>query len=577
MTTITNLNDLKTQIKNTVDLKAYLEKEGIIFRKKSGSNWQALCPFHNEKTPSFTVSDTSQSYHCFGCGKHGDIFSYIQETESVSWKESVIYLAREYHIQYELNKDDSKKYSQYARAYDLLDDLANYYKMKFNELADSHPAKKMIADRNLDYTSAEYGYAPESQKDQLDYMTQKGYTHDELKALGLMYDKGYLQQVNRLIFIIRNYMGKVIGFTGRALTQKDIESRKYINSTDSIVFHKKNVVYNINNAKKQANKDKLIYLVEGQFDVAAMTAHGYTNTVAISGTAFTNEQLRDILKAVGENGNIVLLLDDDEAGQKAANKIFREHSSIQTRLYQINLIEGQDPCDYLQTHDKLPKMETFVEKAYLKIRNSFNYSSISDKTEFITTLQTELTQYIKDSILREQYLRRACSYVGFAYDQIQVIIDNKSDKDTITQQIQEATNSSKNNDSNTYILLALNILFSYPEYFKCELKKAISKDKFNKTMRILARDVFQLNKKLVPENYEDNSPEQKMVRAILAHPFDNLDERDIKTQYYYLLDKAIEIKNKEREAEKKRRILTALEGDSDPEVIKSLLSELSNK
>ena len=133
MTIITNLNDLKTQIKNTVDLKAYLEKEGIIFRKKSGSNWQALCPFHNEKTPSFTVSDTSQSYHCFGCGKHGDIFSYIQETESVSWKESVIYLAREYHIQYELNKDDSKKYSQYARAYDLLDDLANYYKMKFNE------------------------------------------------------------------------------------------------------------------------------------------------------------------------------------------------------------------------------------------------------------------------------------------------------------------------------------------------------------------------------------------------------------------------------------------------------------
>ena len=86
--------------------------------------------------------------------------------------------------------------------------------------------------------------------------------------------------------------------------------------------------------------------------MAAMTAHGYTNTVAISGTAFTNEQLRDILKAVGENGNIVLLLDDDEAGQKAANKIFREHSSIQTRLYQINLIEGQDPCDYLQTHDK---------------------------------------------------------------------------------------------------------------------------------------------------------------------------------------------------------------------------------
>ena len=459
----------------------------------------------------------------------------------------------------------------------MLEDLANYYKMKFNELADSHPAKKMITERNLDYNSAEYGYAPESQKDQLDYMTQKGYTHDELKSLGLMYDKGYLQQVNRLIFIIRNYMGKVIGFTGRALTQKDIESRKYINSTDSIVFHKKNVVYNINNAKKQANKDKLIYLVEGQFDVAAMTAHGYTNTVAISGTAFTNEQLRDIMKAVGENGNIVLLLDDDEAGQKAANKIFREHSSIQTRLYQINLIEGQDPCDYLQTHDKLPKMETFVEKAYLKIRNSFNYSSISDKTEFITTLQTELTQYIKDSILREQYLRRACSYVGFAYDQIQVIIDNKSDKDTIAQQIQEATNSSKSNDSNTYILLALNILFSYPEYFKGELTKAISKDKFNKIMRILARDVFQLNKKLVPENYEDNSPEQKMVRAILAHPFDNLDERDIKTQYYYLLDKAIEIKNKEREAEKKRRILTALEGASDPEVIKSLLSELSNK
>ena len=125
--------------------------------------------------------------------------------------------------------------------------------------------------------------------------------------------------------------------------------------------------------------------------------------------------------------------------------------------------------------------------------------------------------------------------------------------------------------------MALNILFSYPEYFKGELKKAISKDKFNKTMRILARDVFQLNKKLVPENYEDNSPEQKMVKAILSHPFDNLDERDIKTQYYYLLDKAIEIKNKEREAEKKRRILTALEGASDPEVIKSLLSELSNK
>lgn len=573
---INNLNDLKIYIKNTIDLKDYLEKEGVNFTKRSGSNWQALCPFHNEKTPSFTVSDTSQSYHCFGCGKHGDIFTYIQENESVSWKESVIYLAREYHISYELNNEDSKKYSQYARAYDLLEDLANYYKLKFNELTDEHPAKKMITGRNLSYDSAEYGYAPESQSDQINYMLSKGYTKDELKALGLMYDKGYLQQVNRLIFVIRNYMGKVVGFTGRGLTQKDIESRKYINSTDSIIFHKKNIVYNINNAKKQANKEKLIYLVEGQFDVAAMTAHGYTNTVAISGTAFTNEQLRDILRAVGENGNIVLLLDDDSAGQKAAYKIFREHSSIQNKLYQINLIEGQDPCDYLQSHNTLPEKELFIEKAYLRIRNQFNYSSIEDKTNFITELQTNLTQYIKDKILREQYLRRACSYVGFSYEQIQVIIDKKTDKDTINQELKEATNTSKKNDSNTYLLLALNILFTYPEYFKNELKKAIPKDKFNKSMRILAKDVFQLQKKLVPENYKEGSAESKMVEAILAHPFANLDERDINTQYYYLLNKAFELKEKNKKAEKRRKILTALEGASDPEVIKGLLSELSN-
>lgn len=574
MEQITSLNDLKIQIKNTVDLRDYLENDGIRLKRSSGQNWVGLCPFHNEKTPSFTVNESYQNYHCFGCGKHGDIFSYIQETEAVSWKDSVIYLAKEYNISYKLN-NDSKKYEKYSRAYALVEELKKFYIQEFNRLTDNHPAKKMITERKLDYTSAEYGYAPASSADTINYMVSKGFTKEEMIELGLAYESGYTQQTNRLIFFINNYMGKTVGFTGRALAQKDIETRKYVNSSDSIIFHKKNVVFNIDKAKKSASQKKEIYLVEGQFDVAAMSAHGYENVVAISGTAFTNEQLKEITRAVGPDGNIILLLDDDSAGRKAAHKIFSEHSSIHNNLFQITLKEGEDPCDYLQHTESLPEKESYIEKTYNLIKSKYTFNNIQSKTEFIAEIQTHITQYIKNPILKEQYLRRACSYVGFSYDKIQVISNSKADKDTLVEKIEQTQDSTSKKDYLIYYIRALNILFTYSDYFK-KHPTEMNIDKLSLPMKKIAADFFKGRiKTIMPDYYEEKSPEWTICQLLIKLPAQELDEREIYSQYIAFLNHAERLKKAEERERKNRFVLENISSAKNNDTILEVLKELN--
>lgn len=566
---ITTLKELTVTIKNTVDLKDYLESTGIHFKSQSGGSWLALCPFHNEKTPSFRVSSTYQTYRCFGCGANGDIFTYVQEKEQLNWKETVTYIADENGIRYELDEDkgDKEKYSQLTRAYFIMQTLSEFFENKFKSLDDYHPAKQMVAGRKVSYTSASYGFAPENSKETLDYLHKKGIKNEELKSLGLLNDYGYFQQANRLTFTICNYMGKPVGFTGRAISEKDVSTRKYVNSTESIIYHKKSLVYNLDKAKSSISKNKSVYVVEGQFDVAALVNKNVENVVGVSGTAFTEEQLKEILKPL-QDGKIILVLDSDSAGLASMDKIFRSFPHIQNQLYTINLPEGQDPCDYLMNNDKLPNEVSYIENKYLSIRNNHQFNTIQSKTAFLDELQKELTQFIKNNLVKEQYLRRACVYIGVNYNDL-VILGKSSDN--IETNIESIIPEKKSNQAISYYLKSLALILKY-KHEVAELK-FMKREDFPDKFYPLLREVL-IKDRIILENYEEHSALWVGLSELQKVEVPDLEIEELESKYNAYINFAKKLEKTNKRNELKSSIAQTVEEMNDSENLAKLVDEL---
>lgn len=397
------------EVKSKLNIVDIIEAEGIVSKVEGAHSFSALCPFHNERTPSFKFSEQHQNFRCFGCGKAGDVLTFYAERHSISRVEAAEHFALELGIKTE----DSDKFKKHNRQLEICKHAEAFFKDNFNKLPESHPAKQEILNRNLVITD-DFGFAPDSPYALINHLTSKGFSTEELKEIGFISEKNNVQQRNRLIFFIRNYMGNTIGFTGRALG-KDVDGFKYVNSKTSEVYNKSHVLYNIENAKNMSRKKEFIFVAEGQFDVIAMKQKGFENTIAASGTAISKQQISEIKRAIGEKGRIILILDGDAAGKKAMDSVFKTYPELHGSLYIITLPEGQDPCDYLKNNVRLPKAEEYIGERYREIQKRHNLSTPDDRANFLKEIEQEIVKFIKKPILKNEYLKQAYSTIGVQY------------------------------------------------------------------------------------------------------------------------------------------------------------------
>ena len=322
--------------------------------QQKGRNYVAVCPFHNDSNPSLTVSQEKQIYKCFSCNASGNVFTFVQEYEKIGFLEAVRKVCELTNQRVEgfekvIKKNEVPKEKQVL--YNLLNDLGNFYsynlKNSSNKEAYEYIKNRGLEDKYLD----EYrvGYAPYESEKTIKFLKAKGYSNDDIlnsgvgiEANGTIYDR----YNGRLVFPLFDTYNRIIGFSARKLPSSKDEA-KYVNTTETPLFHKSNVLYNYYQAEKISRKIGFCYVLEGFMDVLALVRSGIPNAIAIMGTALTNEHI-EMLKKL--NCEIRLCFDNDRAGQEATLKNLALLKRTQLKVRVVNALnQNKDPDEILKT------------------------------------------------------------------------------------------------------------------------------------------------------------------------------------------------------------------------------------
>lgn len=386
--------------------------------KKSGANYFGLCPFHNERTPSFAVNPSGQFYHCFGCGKGGGVINFIMEIENLSYPDAVRFLANRAGIQMpeETFDRDSRKR---ARLLSANKDAARWY---YEQL--STPGGKRCTDymagRGISPSVARrfgLGYAPERGGFQ-QAMREKGYTDWELLDADLIRkgDRGFYDTFrDRLMFPIIDVRGQVIGFSGRTLGES---GAKYLNSRDTLVFNKGRNLFALNLAKK--SKAGYIILSEGNIDIVALHQAGFDSAVASLGTSLTPEQARLLSRYTGE---VILCYDNDGAGIKASQRAIGILERLDLKVRVLRLTGAKDPDEYIRTRgpeafrNLLEGSEDQVDYRLNSVKAKYDLSRDEEKVSYLREA-TALVASLPGSVERQVYAIRVAGEAGVGQDAV---------------------------------------------------------------------------------------------------------------------------------------------------------------
>jgi len=396
--------------------------------KKAGREYQACCPFHNEKTPSFTVSPGKQFYHCFGCGAHGSAVSFLMEYDNLAFPEAIEELARSVGMEVPREAGGQPQAEQQRTDhYALLDRVDHFYRSQLRQHAKADKAVAYLKDRGLSGEIAQtfgLGYAPPGWDSLL---KQFGDPESQRLAteLGLLVEKDdggrYDRFRDRVMFPIRDRRGRCIGFGGRVLGD---EKPKYMNSPESPVFHKGQELYGLFEARKANQKLERLLVVEGYMDVVALAQFGLTNAVATLGTATTPEHLERLYRTVSE---VVFCFDGDAAGRRAAWRALENALPVlrdgrEARF--LFLPEGEDPDSLVrrigaesfrqETVESVPLSKFFYES----LGRQVDTTSVDGRARLVE-LARPLLATLPDSVFRDLMLEQLSEYSGLKLPQLQ--------------------------------------------------------------------------------------------------------------------------------------------------------------
>ena len=396
---------------------------GYIKLEKKGNDYWAKCPFHNEKTSSFSVSENKQFFHCFGCGAHGNAIGFVMEHANKTYPEAIETIANSLGIEIPRNKESNKQYEIKKTIQESLEDAKNLYE---ENLKNSNVAITYLKNRNISGSTAKLfgiGYA-ENDFQNLNKNLGEKYTASNLLDAGLIVKKEkntYDKFRGRVMFPISDMSGKVIAFGGRNIIENaKVEVAKYMNSPETVLFSKKRVLYNLNLARKDKYSKESIFIVEGYMDVVALHQAEIKNVVATLGTAVSKDNLEQCFKYTKE---IICCFDGDKAGEKAAWKGVENIMSVIKDGDEINFVflpENNDPDDIVnkggkELWQKLVKSKISIEDfIYKKFSKDLNLSTVAGKTQYLQKVE-ELLKPLKAPIMKKMLIESLNEKIGAKY------------------------------------------------------------------------------------------------------------------------------------------------------------------
>jgi DNA primase len=400
------MSDTVQQIKDKLSIVDVVSS--YVKLDRAGSTLRARCPFHAEKTPSFHVSPERGTFHCFGCNVGGDIFSFVEQIEGLDFKGALKVLAERAGVPLVYERGGKEKKDDRDRLFELIESAAIFYASRLND-----GAKKYLHERGLvDPTIKQFriGLADEGWSDASEHLKAKGFSEREIvdAGVGKKGDRGILDKFrNRIMFPIADPAGRVIGFSGRIFGENaSPDAPKYLNSPETPLFHKSRILYGFDKAKLAIRKLNCAVLVEGQMDLLASHQAGWENTVAVSGTAFTPEHAQLIRRMTD---NLVIALDADAAGLKAAGRAARSALQGGLNVKVAQLPSGMDPADLI--------LKEGAEKWKAAIRDSKDIITFlldvleehaKSPDNFRRSVEAAVLPFLSDvksPIAREQYVR----------------------------------------------------------------------------------------------------------------------------------------------------------------------------
>ncbi len=477
------------EVKKRIDIVDFIGS--FITLKKAGRNFKALCPFHQEKSPSFIVSPDRQIWHCFGaCNEGGDVIKFLMKWENITFYEALKELAQKTGVTLKkINFEDKvwKKKERFINMNLLATEFFSYIlkNQKYGQKAVEYLKLRQIKEPTI--KAFQLGYAPNSWDSLKNFLKKKKFTEEEMFENGLLVksENGsyYDRFRGRLIFPIKDSRGLIVGFSGRIL-DNDKKQAKYINSPETPIYHKRETLFGINLAKETIKKENNVYLVEGEFDVISPYQYGFTNFVAIKGTALTNEQLL-LLKRYTDR--ITLMLDMDEAGIESTRRSIEEAERLEFDIRVVSLASGKDPDEAVrldlknfkkQIEKPIPVYDFLIDIAKKKYPEdtSFDKKKIAD---FVLPF----IEKILNPIIRSYYVKKLAAVLNVTQESIETMLKiikrNKKQ-----QEITKLRFSQKTTKQNRELILE-KYLLSY--IFQSENPFLLAEQVFN----FLNRDDFQ--------------------------------------------------------------------------------------
>lgn len=370
-------------------------------RKASGTRYMGRCPFHEERSASFSVNADLNLYHCFGCGKGGDVVTFVRETEGLDFVGAIEWLAERFRVTLEYEEispqaDDARR--QRERLYAVLDQAAAFFERHLWEGGDGEPVRAYLASRGLGETVAKEFRLGLSPGDGLaGKAREKGFTADELRAAGLTNQRGRDYFPRRLMFPLADARGRVIGFQARKLHDDDPLKGKYVNSPESDLFKKSHVLYGLHLARPAIAKQDRAVVVEGNTDVIALRQAGFEPAVASMGTALTEQHLKELARLTKR---LYLCFDSDAAGEEATLRGMERAQEQGFEIRVVTLPPGQDPADAPDGFE----LRLGQAESYLHYRVRLELDRASDRQEGFVRAR-EILAKAEDSPERQEALR----------------------------------------------------------------------------------------------------------------------------------------------------------------------------
>ena len=400
--------------------------------KRAGNNLLGLCPFHSEKTPSFTVFTGTRSFYCFGCGAGGDVISFTMRTENLTYVDAIRTLAKRVGIEIPEDEREQQSGVRRERILEMNKEAARFF---HDCLKNSKAAQEYIAKRKLSTALIKHfgiGYAPNDFEALAKHLRSKGFTQNEMKegflcSISKKNGRSYDIFRNRIMFPIIDVKGDIIAFGGRTIGS-DPNEAKYINTNDTPVFNKRRNLFALNYAKNSCSEQMI--LCEGYMDVISLHGAGFTNAVASCGTAFTSDQAR-LMKRYTKSA--IISFDADEAGQRNADKVFRLLGDVGLEAKLLKVENAKDPDEFIQKFGKeafsrlLNRSRSRFDFKFSSILSKYNVSDPTDKVKAASEA-AELLSGVWSEVERDVYSRQVANQLDISLDSLKSDIKRKMSK-----------------------------------------------------------------------------------------------------------------------------------------------------